>query len=196
MELSQITLIGLVGVTDRPTGRLQRMRKTTSLAVAERRRRLDGSARAVEETRRSRRGVHAKVLVDQAGLYHLDAAAIAAALGLDESEVRRMVAQECMALARVNGAKVMCLGGLTASLMKYGRLLDGAPEVEGVTVTTGHAVTAVCCVRTFLNGLERAELEPEAEQLTIVGMGSVGAAFLELLGRRRRSKGDWNPPSE
>ncbi len=97
------------------------------------------------------------------------------------AEVRRMVAQECMALARTNGAKVMCLGGLTASLMKYGRLLDDAPEAEGVTVTSGHAVTAVCCVRTFLAGLQRAELEPEAEQLTIVGAGSVGAAFLELL---------------
>ena len=82
-------------------------------------------------------------------------------------------------MARENGAKVVCLGGLTASLMKYGRLLDGV--ADGITVTTGHTVTAISCVRTMFSAVDRFGLEPEGEQLTILGMGSVGSAFLELV---------------
>lgn len=99
-------------------------------------------------------------------------------------ECRRLVAQDAVSLARENGAKVLCLGGLTASLMKYGRLLDGV--ADDIAITTGHTVTAISCVRTMFAAVDRFGLEPEGEQLTILGMGSVGSAFLELVLTRPR----------
>jgi predicted amino acid dehydrogenase len=92
---------------------------------------------------------------------------------------RRLVAQYCILLVRENGAKVVRLGGMTASLMKYDRLLAGV--ADDMLVTTGHTVTAISCVRTLLSAVDRFGLDPESEQLTILGMGSVGSAFLELV---------------
>ena len=94
-------------------------------------------------------------------------------------ECRRLVAQDSISLARENGAKVLCLGGLTASLMKYGRLLDGV--ADDIAITTGHTVTSISCVRTMAAAIDRFGLEPEGEQLAVLGMGSVGSAFLELV---------------
>jgi CRP-like cAMP-binding protein/predicted amino acid dehydrogenase len=109
------------------------------------------------------------------------------------AEARRIIAQDCLSLARNNGARVLCLGGLTASLMKYGRTLPQADTTQSDTtqsgrlqVTTGHAVTAISCVRTFTRGVTHAGLDIEAEQLTVVGMGSVGRSFLDLLLTRDR----------
>ena len=46
---------------------------------------------------------------------------------------------------------------------------------------TGHTVTAISCMGTLFSAVDRFGLEFESEQLTILGMGSVGSAFLELV---------------
>ena len=99
------------------------------------------------------------------------------------AEARRIVSQDCVSLARNNGAGVLCLGGLTASLMRYGRLFDDTGDLR---ITTGHAMTAICCVRTLEAGIDRFELDTSGRQLTVLGVGSVGAAFTELLLTRER----------
>jgi predicted amino acid dehydrogenase len=96
-------------------------------------------------------------------------------------EVRRIVMQDCVSLANANGTKVLCLGGLTAALMKYGAILQERAEELGMRITSGHAMTSVSCVHTFLTALEQFELETEGRRLVIVGVGSVGSAFLRLL---------------
>jgi len=102
------------------------------------------------------------------------------------AESRRLMNQDCVSLARNNRVRVMCLGGLSASLMRYGRLFEDTGELR---ITTGHAMTSICCVRTLEAAIERFNLEPEAGQLTVLGVGSVGSAFTELLLTRERRPG-------
>lgn len=99
------------------------------------------------------------------------------------AEARRIVEQDCVALAHANGARVLCLGGLTASLLQYGRRYK--TEGEGsLRITTGHSVTAISCVRTMLAAAERTDGNLTDKRLAVVGAGSVGAAFLRLLSTR------------
>ncbi len=96
-------------------------------------------------------------------------------------EARRMVEQDCISVARANGATVVCLGALTASLVQYGRRLAKRDDADEMRVTTGHSVTAICCVRTMRAAAQRAGGELAGKRLCVVGVGSVGSAFLRLL---------------
>ena len=60
--------------------------------------------------------------------------------------------------------------------MKRDRLLAGV--ADDMVVLTGHTVTAISCMGTLFRAVDRFGLEFESEQLTILGMGSVGSAFL------------------
>lgn len=87
--------------------------------------------------------------------------------------------QGVAALARED-VRVACLGGLTASLMQYGRRLQNAAETHGFIVTTGHAATGVSVYMTLCKAAAEMSRDISQETVAVVGMGSVGKAFVNL----------------
>jgi predicted amino acid dehydrogenase len=93
--------------------------------------------------------------------------------------------EEGLRYAAEMGARTVCLGGLTGSLSGYGRKVQGLAQELGLALTTGHSVTALVVLRTYLKALEALGREPEDQSLCLLGLGSVGGAFLRLLALRR-----------
>ncbi|MEV6169235.1 hypothetical protein AB0L99_13530 [Streptomyces sp. NPDC051954] len=104
---------------------------------------------------------------------------------LIEPKSRRRCAQilqeDAVRMAAKVGAKILCLGGLTGALSLYGRRLVEPAERAGMTLTTGHALTAVGVHQTYGQALKELHRDPGMQRLTVLGVGSIGRAFTELL---------------
>ncbi|WP_052863601.1 hypothetical protein [Streptomyces niger] len=104
---------------------------------------------------------------------------------LIDPESRRRCAQilqeDAVRMAAKAGARILCLGGLTGALSLYGRRLVEPAKQAGLTLTTGHALTAVGVHQTYWQALEQLERAPGDQRLTVLGVGSIGRAFMELL---------------
>ncbi len=95
---------------------------------------------------------------------------------------RRILEEEGLAaVAEAGEHAVVCLGGLTGSLSAYGRKIEGRARELGLSLTTGHSVTAISVLRTYLRAVNDLNRNPAYGTMTVVGLGSVGGAFVELL---------------
>ncbi len=94
---------------------------------------------------------------------------------------QEILRDDAIRMASAAGARVLCLGGLTGALSLYGRKLVEPAGQLGMTLTTGHALTAVGVHRIYREALTRLEREPGTQRLTVLGMGSIGRAFTELV---------------
>lgn len=94
---------------------------------------------------------------------------------------RLILKQSGMDVVAAAGAKVACLGGLLGSLSRYGRLVDDDAQARGVTVTTGHSLTAISVLESYRRAVRSLDLEPERDHMSILGLGSVGWGFARLL---------------
>ena len=94
---------------------------------------------------------------------------------------RQLLEEGLEAVARVAPGSVVCLGGLTGSLSGYGRKIEAPAHQLGLRLTTGHSATAISVLRTYLRALDDLALRPESKTMVILGVGSVGGAFAELL---------------
>jgi predicted amino acid dehydrogenase len=100
-------------------------------------------------------------------------------------QCRQVLEEEALpAVASAGGRAVVCLGGLTGSLSAYGRKIEARAGELGLTITTGHSVTAVSVLRTYLRAANDLARDPACSVLSVVGLGSVGGAFIELLARQ------------
>lgn len=97
------------------------------------------------------------------------------------SDCRKLLQQDAMETVAASGAKIICLGGLTGALTHYGKQLLKSAEAHGITITTGHALTAISVLRTYLKMIEDLYFDPEHRQLSVLGLGSIGAAFARML---------------
>jgi predicted amino acid dehydrogenase len=88
------------------------------------------------------------------------------------------------AVAAAGPRAVVCLGGLTGSLSAYGRKIESRANELGLTLTTGHSATAISVLRTWLRAVNDLNMVPAGETMTVIGLGSVGGAFVELLTRQ------------
>ncbi|WP_128431888.1 hypothetical protein [Streptomyces cyaneus] len=104
---------------------------------------------------------------------------------LIEPKSRRRCAQilqeDAVRMAAKVGAKILCLGGLTGALSLYGRRLVEPAAQAGMTVTTGHALTAVGVHQTYWQAIKELQRDPGTQRLTVLGVGSIGRAFTQLL---------------
>lgn len=94
---------------------------------------------------------------------------------------RIILKQSGMDVLAAAGAKVACLGGLLGSLSRYGRLVNDDAQARGVTVTTGHSLTAISVLESYRRAAGSFDLTPEREAMTILGMGSVGWGFARMV---------------
>lgn len=99
---------------------------------------------------------------------------------------REFVEQDGLAAAAAVGARLLCLGGLTGALTLYGRKLLEPAEKLGIGLTTGHSVTAISVLRTYLRAVDDLQLQPRRGRMAILGLGSIGTAFAQLLVRQAR----------
>lgn len=97
------------------------------------------------------------------------------------SRCRAFLKNEGMAAAAASGARVLCLGGLLGSLSGYGRHVEDSAIASGMTVTTGHSLTAISVLQTYRRTLAELALEPSKGTMAILGVGSVGWGFARLL---------------
>jgi predicted amino acid dehydrogenase len=87
------------------------------------------------------------------------------------------------------GGRFVCLGGLTGSLTGYGlRVVHKAREL-GITMTTGHAVTAYSMIKTYRRIFAELGVDPSSLQMAILGLGGVGGAFARLLSQESQLPG-------
>lgn len=120
--------------SDRPVDGFERVLRSPSKA-RERRQARKKAARAKAKVRRARRrGPSAKVSVQEAGLYRLDAATIAATLGVSESRVRRLIRNQGFVL-RNRGRQVATLSPLDeAAWYFYGEAIESQYTQDNVYV--------------------------------------------------------------
>jgi predicted amino acid dehydrogenase/acyl carrier protein len=102
----------------------------------------------------------------------------------EPSHTRELV-HRSIELASAQGAKVMTLTGLLPSATGYGEGLGlNGGRAKNIAVTTGHALTTAIIVTNMVDLLDRCGRSIESEDLSIVGLGSVGRSVLELIMRR------------
>ena len=94
---------------------------------------------------------------------------------------RRILAVEGLRMAAASGARIVCLGGLTAAVSGYGRQLWAPARELGLTVTTGHAATAISVARTLQRATQTRSGELAGSRLTVLGAGSSGGTVARLL---------------
>lgn len=93
----------------------------------------------------------------------------------------RKILQDGLRLASQAGARFVCLGGLTGSLSLYGKKLAALAQELGITLTTGHSVTSISVLETYLRSIHDLAIAPLTSKMVILGAGSVGGAFARLL---------------
>jgi predicted amino acid dehydrogenase len=94
------------------------------------------------------------------------------------SEYARPRIMEAADLADRMGAGVWGLGETLAALTKHGtRVKD---EYPGVEITTGHAFTTYFSYETIKDGAARMGTTLDQEDLTIIGVGSIGSAVMRM----------------
>ncbi|MEX0732735.1 MAG: hypothetical protein WED00_00575 [Aquisalimonadaceae bacterium] len=94
---------------------------------------------------------------------------------------REILEQEALPRIAETGAKVVCLGGLTASLTGYGRRIRDRAEALGLRITSGHSATVVNMLSTMETALNALDRPIERSSVVVMGMGSVGTGFARLL---------------
>lgn len=103
---------------------------------------------------------------------------------------RDILEREVLPALAESGAKVVCLGGLTASLTGYGRRIRQQAEELGIQITSGHSATVVNMLNTLETALDSLERPMGGNSLVVLGVGSVGTGFARLLMTRE------DPPRE
>lgn len=93
----------------------------------------------------------------------------------------RKILQDGLRLAAQSGARFVCLGGLTGSLSLYGRKLAALAQELGITLTTGHSVTSISVLETYLRSIHDLTIDVSTSKMVVLGAGSVGGAFARLL---------------
>ncbi len=88
---------------------------------------------------------------------------------------------EALDLARIRGAKIVGLGGLTSSATRGGRSL--LPHADGITLTNGNAYTAATVVGQVKEAAVLFGLGDQAKVGVLGCTGSVGTAASRLLAR-------------
>lgn len=107
-------------------------------------------------------------------------------LPLPVSEVynqRERLRQLCgLALAEAArvGARVVSLTGMIPSATRLGLDLSSEADANLLELTTGHATTVSAVVMMLADGVRSAGVELSQETLAFVGVGSIGAAALDL----------------
>ncbi|WP_239376373.1 MULTISPECIES: hypothetical protein [unclassified Frankia] len=113
---------------------------------------------------------------------------------LIDASARRRCGQvlevDAIAAAAETGAKVLCLGGLTGALSLYGHKLVKPAEQAGIVVTTGHAVTSISVLRTYEKAVEELGRRPAEQKVTVIGVGSIGRSFAQLLSTVEEKPGE------
>ncbi|WP_157778314.1 hypothetical protein [Massilia violaceinigra] len=99
---------------------------------------------------------------------------------------RKVLEETALEIAARAGAKMICLGGLTGALSLYGRRLLVKANELGLQITTGHSMTAVSVLRTYLRALDDLRIDHARATMTVIGVGSIGGSFTQLLARQRR----------
>lgn len=99
----------------------------------------------------------------------------------ERGEVRRFLLGPALEAVAATGARIVCLGGLLGSLSGYGKRLGSFAEENGVTITTGHSMTAVTVLETYRRAVRELRLDVSRSRMVILGAGSVGGAFGHLL---------------
>lgn len=94
---------------------------------------------------------------------------------------RKVLQEEALKAVSEAQAKVICLGGLTGALSLYGRRLQTPAEKLGITITTGHSLTALSVHGAYWRALRELGIDPSHHEMAILGLGSIGRAFAELL---------------
>lgn len=90
----------------------------------------------------------------------------------------RKLLQEGVNTAVNFGAKTICLGGLTATLSKYGRKV----EVSGNSqITTGHCMTCTSVYLTLVQSIQQLSVNTMDKTIVILGIGSIGKTVTKLL---------------
>ena len=98
-------------------------------------------------------------------------------------QCRDLLKHEGMRALKESGAKVVCLGGLLGGLSGYGRHLESQAREMGITVTTGHSLTSISVLYTYLRAARELDLDVGSSELAVLGVGSVGWGFSRLLSR-------------
>ncbi|MGZ5829725.1 MAG: SDR family NAD(P)-dependent oxidoreductase [Xanthobacteraceae bacterium] len=99
----------------------------------------------------------------------------------EPSRTRELVYRS-MQLAQSQGSRVMTLTGLLPAATDYGQALGlNNGHAMDMAVTTGHALTTATIVANLADLLQRCGRQVEGEEISIVGLGSVGRSVLELL---------------
>ncbi|WP_338790280.1 hypothetical protein V9L05_03620 [Bernardetia sp. Wsw4-3y2] len=97
------------------------------------------------------------------------------------SKVRLLIESEVVRMLIVSQTKIVCLGGLTASLLGYGRHLKKALKDYPIQITTGHALTSISIYKTYKKVIDELGVDMQNEGISLLGVGSVGTAFARLL---------------
>jgi len=93
----------------------------------------------------------------------------------------RTMLDEALVLTAEFGRPVVCLGGLTGSLTRYGRSVEPRAFNLGLTLTSGHSLTSISVFETFCKALSALEMDLSGSSVAVVGTGSIGSAFVRLL---------------
>ncbi len=101
-------------------------------------------------------------------------------------DLRRQV-EESLELAERFGAKTAVLGGLVASVTRYGNARGLRAGRRPIAITTGHTVTALCVCATLEHAAERCGDNLTGHTVAIVGTGSIGRACALWLARKHRA---------
>jgi amino acid adenylation domain-containing protein len=98
-------------------------------------------------------------------------------LFVDSRRTKAMVEQGVACAARL-GARCVALTGLIPAATDLGL---GLRPVEGISVTTGHAATAVAMSLTVRSALAAASRDLRRERVCFVGLGGIGTVTLRMM---------------
>ena len=99
-------------------------------------------------------------------------------------DVRKLLQKDGLDVLASAKTKLLCLGGLTGSLTKYGKALKKFADVNNIKITTGHALTGISVHRAYMRAVQELELNMAEEGVTVLGVGSVGTSFSRLLAHK------------
>jgi predicted amino acid dehydrogenase len=102
-------------------------------------------------------------------------------LDRDRRRAARALLKEGLSIAAESGASIVCLGGLTGALSRYGQQLLEPARYLGVTVTTGHAATANSVAGTLARAKRESGRSFSGARLTVLGVGSIGGSAARLV---------------
>jgi hypothetical protein len=97
-------------------------------------------------------------------------------------DITRALVVRSMELASAQGSRIMTLTGLLPAATDYGEaLVPDSGRFHHQAITTGHALTTATIVANLCDLLERCGRRIDAEEVAMIGLGSVGRSVLELM---------------